>query len=68
MTIASTIVRHWDTALLLTVLTLFGPQIVATCEPLATYIVQESGDPFGWLEPILIEAPAPAPHVDAIWV
>ena len=59
---------HWDSVLLVGILAIFGSEIVATCEPLATYIVQESGDPFGWLEPILTNAPIIDPHVETLWI
>lgn len=56
------VLRHLDLIALLAMCWFAQDWLVAFLEPLATFIVQEAGDPFGWLEPIPVRvAPSNLP-------
>ena len=58
--LAKTVIFHWEAVVLTAIITMWGGDIALLCEPLATYVLQVAGDPFGWLEPI----PGPMPGFD----
>lgn len=53
------VIRHLDVVVVLALCWLAQDSLVAFLKPLATFIVQEAGDPFEWLEPIPVATDLP---------
>ena len=59
---------YWEAPLLTVIFTVWGSDIALICEPLATYIIQECGDPFSWLEPLPTDLPGYDPTAETYYV